>query len=143
MYGNVGRHMKETGIVVNLKSALATVKVTRPAASSGCCHFDTTKDEFLDAYNTCNAIINDRVSVESAEDTEKKQAFVQFGVYIAGFVLGLVGGNYAAGLFNRENLSELFSVTATLAAVVIIHIVYKRRSGNTVKKLPVINYIEQ
>lgn len=81
---------------MNLKGALATVKVTRPAASNGCCHFDTTKDEFLDACNTCNAAVNDRVSVESAAETEKSQAFVQFGVYMAGFVLGLVTGYYAA-----------------------------------------------
>jgi positive regulator of sigma E activity len=133
--------MKETGIVVNLKGTLAIVKVTRPAASCGCCHFDSTKDEFLDAYNTCNAVVNDRVSVESAEETEKKQAFVQFGVYMAGFVFGLVAGQYAAGLFNIENMKELFSVAAALAAVVIIHLVYKRRSGNVVKKLPVINEI--
>jgi hypothetical protein len=133
MYGNGGVIMKETGVVVHLKGALATVKVSRPASSSGCCHFDTTRDEFLDAYNTCNAALNDRVSVESAEETEKKQTFVQFGVYMAGFVLGLVAGYYLVG--------ELFSVAAGLAMVVITHIVYKHCSGNAVKKLPVINEI--
>jgi hypothetical protein len=133
--------MKETGVVVNLKGTVATVKVSRPASSSGCCHFDTTRDEFLDAYNTCNAAINDRVSVESTEEVEKKQAFVQFGVYMAGFVLGLVAGQYAAGLFNREDLQGLFSVGTALAVLVITHLVYKRLSGNAVKKLPVINEI--
>ncbi|GHV79503.1 hypothetical protein AGMMS49944_12940 [Spirochaetia bacterium] len=135
--------MKETGIVVNLKGALATVKVTRQAASSGCCHFDTTRDEFLDANNTCNAAVNDRVSVESAAETEKSQAFIQFGIYTAGFVFGLVAGNYAAGLFNAETMREAFSAAAALAAVIITRLIYKRLSGNTVKKLPVINYIEQ
>jgi hypothetical protein len=125
--------MKETGVVVNLKGALATVKVTRPAASKSCCHFDTTKDEFLDAYNTCNAAVNDRVSVESAEETEKKQAFVQFGVYIAGFVIGLLAGYYLAG--------ELFSVATALAALVLTHLVYKRCAGNAIKKLPVISEV--
>jgi hypothetical protein len=133
--------MKETGVVVSLKGALATVKVTRPAASKSCCHFDTTKDEFLDAYNTCNAALNDRVSVESAAETEKKQAFVQFGVYMAGFVLGLVAGYYAAGLFGVESMREFFSVAAALAAVVIIRLIYKHRSGNAVKKLPIISEV--
>ncbi|GHV76198.1 hypothetical protein AGMMS49942_10190 [Spirochaetia bacterium] len=40
-----------------------------------------------------------------------------------------------------ENMQGLFSVAAALAAVVIIHIVYKHCSGNAVKKLPVISEI--
>jgi hypothetical protein len=52
-----------------------------------------------------------------------------------------VAGQYAAGLFNMENMKELFSVAAALAAVVIIRLISKRRSGNAVKKLPVISEI--
>jgi hypothetical protein len=133
--------MKETGIVVNRKGELATVKVKRPVASSGCCHFDTTKDEFLEAYNTCNAAVNDTVSVESEVETEKKQAFIRFGVYIAGIVLGMAGGYYLAGLFNRENLKELFAIVTALVVVVITHIVYKGLFKQETKKLPVINEV--
>ncbi|AEF85814.1 putative positive regulator of sigma E, RseC/MucC [Treponema primitia ZAS-2] len=132
--------MKETGVVVNIKGALATVKVKRPAASKGCCHFDTTKDEFLEAYNNCNAAVNDTVSVESEVETEKRQAFIKFGLFIAAFMIGLVGGYYVAGLFNAANLNGLFSIAAALLAIVITHIVYKRLNGEA-KRIPVINEI--
>lgn len=132
--------MKETGVVINIKDGLATVKVKRPAASKGCCHFDTTKDEFLEAYNNCNAAVNDTVSVESEAEAEKKQAFAKFGLYIAAFMVGLVGGNSLAGLFNAAALNSLFSIAAGLLALVITNFVYKRLNGEA-KRIPVISEI--
>ncbi|MDR3342044.1 MAG: SoxR reducing system RseC family protein [Treponema sp.] len=134
--------MKETGVVVNLKDKVATVKVKRAAASCGCCHFDTTKDEFLEAYNTCNADINDTVCVESEIDTVSTQNFLRFGMYIAGLLAGLLLGNVLVERTGINAMKEVLPFAVAAVLVMIMHLVYTRvNRKNTANLLPVISAI--
>jgi hypothetical protein len=117
--------MKETGVIVNLRGDVAVVRVKREAASD-CCHLDATKDEFLEAYNNCNAALNDRVLVESDEDKAKRLGYARFGIYLAGFFAGLVLGAWGAEFSGFESLKTPLGLAAGAGAALLSHIFYTR-----------------
>jgi hypothetical protein len=117
--------MKETGIIVNLKGDVAVVRVKREAASD-CCHLDAVKDEFLEAYNTCNAAVNDTVLVESDGDKIKRLGYARFGIYLASFAAALVLGSRAAEIWGLESLKTALGLAAGFAAAALSHVLFTR-----------------
>jgi hypothetical protein len=117
--------MKETGIIVNLKGDVAVVKVKREAASD-CCHLDGEKDEFLEAYNNCNAAVNDTVLVESDADKVKHSGYLRFALYLAGFAAGLILGALGAELSGFGYLKTPVGLAGGAAAVTLFHFIFTR-----------------
>jgi positive regulator of sigma E activity len=131
--------MRETGIVINIKNNIAVVKVKRPA-SAGCCNLDSEQDVFIDAYNNCNANINDTVSVDSEEDLIKKHGLTQSVISLAATIAGLIAGYYISEIIGIEKLKQSFIFAIAIITVIILIFLYKKITKVKIKNsFPVIN----
>ncbi|MDR3172071.1 MAG: hypothetical protein LBU17_10670 [Treponema sp.] len=110
--------MKETGFVVTIKDGFAEVRVLRDVPS--CCSGGDKKESFMvKARNLCNAEIGSKVSIEGA--VSPSSPYLLIGLCIAGFIVGLISGDYLSIRFGFTGLKEILSLGLGIVVTLLVY----------------------
>jgi hypothetical protein len=115
--------IKEKGMVVNTKEERLVVKVIRESFSGGgCCGASGSETVFVEARNSCGAVIGDTVNLDGSIEREAAFQALRVGIYTGAFLAGLITGEYFAPRFGLEQWKEAvsFSLGFILAALAFL-----------------------
>jgi len=87
--------VSDTGIVSHIKGSYATIIIYTDDSCKTCgirflCSPGSDKDKIITLENTIDAKIGDRVAVSEASNILLKLSFLQYGLPLIGFLLGIV-----------------------------------------------------
>jgi sigma-E factor negative regulatory protein RseC len=118
--------MQEIGLVKKTHGSMARVVIKRHAACGDCkaCDLGTTKLSMTtDAKNQAGAKVGDTVAVEMAFGNVMKATSIAYGIPLIAFLIGCVGGYFAAPAVGwDQTLTGFFAgLILTAAAYLVIH----------------------
>ena len=89
--------VSDIGIISNIKGSYATIIIDNDDSCKTCgirflCSPGSDKDKIITLENTINAKVGDRVAISEASNILLKLSFLQYGLPLIGFLLGIVIG---------------------------------------------------
>lgn len=89
--------VSDTGIVTNIDSNYATITIATTDSCKNCgirflCSPGSDKEKTIILENTINAEVGDRVAISEVSNILLKLSFLQYGLPLIGFLLGIVFG---------------------------------------------------
>lgn len=87
--------VSDTGIVSHIKGSYATIIIDTDDSCKTCgirflCSPGSDKDKIITLENTIDAKVGDRVTVSEASNILLKLSFLQYGLPLIGFLLGII-----------------------------------------------------
>lgn len=92
---NLSDQVSDTGIISNIKGSYATITIDTDDSCKTCgirflCSPGSDKEKIITLENTIDAKIGDRVAVSEASNILLKLSFLQYGLPLIGFLLGII-----------------------------------------------------
>lgn len=122
--------MFSIGVVESTYGEKAMVALTRHTACGDCGACQMGKENLerkIEAYNTAGAKIGDRVTMEMADDTVLKAAFIVYIIPLIVLVTGIFGTNFVLEYFQISDMVELYGFLVGLIGMAISFLFIKRR----------------
>lgn len=87
--------VSDTGIVTNINGNYATITIDTDDSCKTCgirflCSPGSDKDKIITLENTIDAKVGDRVAISEASNILLKLSFLQYGLPLIGFLLGII-----------------------------------------------------
>ena len=87
--------VSDTGIVTNIDGNYATITIDTDDSCKTCgirflCSPGSDKDKIITLENTIDAKVGDRVAISEASNILLKLSFLQYGLPLIGFLLGII-----------------------------------------------------
>lgn len=87
--------VSDTGIVTNINGNYATIIIDMDDSCKTCgirflCSPGSDKDKIITLENTIDAKVGDRVAISEASNILLKLSFLQYGLPLIGFLLGII-----------------------------------------------------
>ncbi|KJU86609.1 Positive regulator of sigma(E), RseC/MucC [Candidatus Magnetobacterium bavaricum] len=139
-------HMEETAIVKGVSGILATVVVKRTSACAHCssskvCNSDEegadSEDSVIEAINTANAAVGQRVIVELKTYTYLKGAMIVYALPAVALLLGaILGKGVLSGMtmfssMRPDVVSAIGGFTALVVSLVVVKLISDRLEKKT------------
>ncbi len=124
--------VSDIGIVTNIDGNYATITIDTDDSCKTCgirflCSPGSDKDKIITLENTIDAKIGDRVTVSEASNILLKLSFLQYGLPLIGFLLGIIiATQFTINLQPIELYQFLCGVLGLGIAGIISYLIIKR-----------------
>lgn len=122
--------MLSIGVVESVNGNKATVSLSRSTACGDCGACQMGKENLnrqVDALNPVGAKIGDRVTMEMADNTVLKAAFIVYIVPLIVLILGMVFTYFTLNYFHITEKVELYGFFVGLIGMAISFLIIKKR----------------
>ena len=128
----------ETGIITSVQGTDALVTIDRQTACGSCnarvmCIPDGSGKRILKASNPLNAKVGSRVVVSETSHFLLKLSFIQYGIPLIGFLVGIIlchMANISSGIFANELILFAGGIIGLATGAVLAHHFVERMADN-------------